>query len=171
MHGSVLPIAALERFAAKCRFEPETGCVIWMGAKSWGRGKSIRYGGFKFEGKVWLAHRWAAKFIHGFEIDELQVDHCCPNIPIPNTLCVQHVQPLSAERNRHLQTERRRAFVFLEKGLLPFEDIYGPQPEPVNIEDMVPFHEPPEWLSRILGNVDRRESQLRCEGSAEEPPF
>ena len=143
-HGRWAPVDALTRFAAKCQFEPETGCVIWIGGKCWGRGKHIRYGCFRgADKKVWLAHRWAAKFVHGLEIDGVQVDHCCPNIPIPNTLCVQHLQAIPGDLNRHLQTERRRHFVHLQVGMLPYEEIYG---VPVDPELTIPFYPEPEWL-------------------------
>lgn len=151
--NALLFAPAIERFRAKCRFEPETGCVVWVGGKCYGRGKSIRYGIFRDSATTdtgkspktpWLAHRWAAKYIHGLDIAGFQVDHCCPNIPIPNTLCVEHVRPLTAEQNRWLQTERRRHFVHLQVGLLPYEDIYGyAEPD----EDAIPFYDPPKWLS------------------------
>lgn len=142
-------LSVFQRFTAKCQFEATTGCVIWIGGKCYGRGKNIRYGIFRGEGgrKVapWLAHRWAAKYIHGLDIDELQVDHCCPNIPIPNTLCVEHLQAITGDRNRHLQTERRRHFVHLEVGLLPYDEIYGGEEI---VADVIPFYEEPEWLKR-----------------------
>lgn len=143
---------AMLRFAEKCEFDARTGCVLWTGAKSWGRGKTIRYGSFKDAGKTWLAHRWAAGKIHGYDIEGLQVDHCCDIFRagseplLPNTLCVEHVQPLSDEKNRHLQTERRRHFVHLSVGLLPYEDIYGY--DNGIPDDVVPFYEPPEWLTQ-----------------------
>ncbi len=141
--GRLLPIDALTRFRQKCRFEPDTGCVVWIAGQTKGRGHHIPYGSFKDQGKHWLAHRWAAKFIHGFEIDGLQVDHCCLNIPLPNTLCVQHLQPITGELNRHLQTDRRRKFIHLQVGLLTYEDVYGPQV--VGTPD-IPFFDPPAWL-------------------------
>lgn len=146
----------MRRFVEKCEFDPRTGCVLWTGAKSWGRGKSIRYGAFKYEGKSWLAHRWSAKFIHGFDIEGLQVDHCCPihragEPLLPNTLCVHHVQPLSGMKNRWLQTERRRFYVHLQVGLLPYEEIYG-EFDCVPPEDAIPFYEEPEWLKVSLRN-------------------
>ena len=55
----------LERFIAKCRFEPRTGCVRWIGGKTSGRGNTALYGSFWFEGRRWFAHRWAAAYIHG----------------------------------------------------------------------------------------------------------
>lgn len=145
-----LKMDALLRFAAKCEFDPMTGCVLWTGSKSWGRGKSIRYGSFKYEGKTWLAHRWSAKFIHGLDIDGFQVDHYCPldragiEPLLPNHLCVEHVQPLSDEKNRHLQTERRRHYVEVLVGLRAYDEIYGPEPE--NPLDALPFYIEPDWL-------------------------
>lgn len=144
--GIFLPTDPVERFREKCRFEPETGCVIWTGSKSWGRGKHIRYGSFRDGKKIWLAHRWAAKHIHGLDIEDRQVDHCCPNIPIPNTLCVEHLQVLTAEHNRWLQTERRRHFIHLEVGLLPYDEIYGIADEE---SERVPFYTEPTWLGGL----------------------
>jgi hypothetical protein len=135
---------ALERFRKFCRFEPETGCVVWTGGQTMGRGHHVPYGAFKYDGRRWFAHRWAAKFIHGFDIDGYQVDHCCDQIPLPNTLCVQHVQPLSAKDNRALQHERRKLFIHLEVGLLNYEDVYGP---PLPDEPGIPWHSPPAWLN------------------------
>jgi hypothetical protein len=134
------------RFANLCRFEPETGCVIWTGAKCWGRGKSIRYGSFKDKGKTHLVHRWSAKNIHGLDIDGLQVDHCCPNIPLPNHLCVEHVQAITGDYNRWLQTERRRHFVHLQVGLSDYYEIYG-SAEDLPVE-LIPFYDEPEWLKQ-----------------------
>jgi hypothetical protein len=136
---------ARQRFIEKCQFDPLTGCVLWTGAQTCGRGHHDPYGAFKYEGRRWAAHRWAAKFIHGFEIEGLQVDHCCPNIPLPNTLCVEHVRPLTGEQNRHLQTERRKKFIHLQVGLLTYEDVYGPPPE-APADPLVPFFTPPAWL-------------------------
>lgn len=150
---------ALDRFREKCEFDPLTGCVLWTGAKCWGRGKTIRYGSFRDGKKVWLAHRWSAKNIHGFDIDGLQVDHCCPMYRagsdplLPNHLCVEHVQPLSDEKNRWLQTERRRHFVHLEVGLFDYEEIYG-SPQIIVPDDALPFYEPPAWLKPHVESDD-----------------
>ena len=144
--------AALVRFRSKCRFEPETGCVVWTGGKSKGRGHHVPYGVFWFDNARWFAHRWAAKFIHGLDIDGLQVDHCCP-VPIkPNTLCVEHLQGVTLRTNRLLQDQRKR-FIHLQVGLLNYEDVYGPMlPED---EDQIPFYEPPSWLD-LRGDRNER---------------
>lgn len=143
---------ALERFREKCEFDPRTGCVLWTGAKCWGRGHTIRYGGFRDEGKIWLAHRWSAKHIHGFDIDGLQVDHCCPLMRggdepmLPNTLCVEHVRPATGEHNLWLQTWRRRQFVHIQVGILPYEEIYGPETI-LDPKNAIPFYTEPKWLT------------------------
>ena len=144
-------LPAIERFAAKCAFDPVTGCVMWIGGKTSGRGHGEPYGSFWFEGERWFAHRWAAMHIHGFEITGLQVDHCCP--AGPSTLCVEHVKPEPAEVNRVLQSLRpgrafqtlttRQWWLFVTKGI---------EEEPVRerIEDGIPFHQPPAWLRPFL---------------------
>lgn len=97
-----------------------------------------------------LAHRWAAANIHGFEIDGLQVDHCCP--AGPSTLCVQHVKPETAAVNRELQTERKglgRAFQALHTRQYWLYVWKGIEEAPVKIvreEGGVPWFEPPAWL-------------------------
>lgn len=132
----------LERFLSFCRFEPETGCVVWTGGTTQGRGHHVPYGSFWAEGRRWFAHRWAAKNIHGLEIEELQVDHCCPAIPKPNTLCVEHLQAVTPKMNRDLQT--RRKFIHLQVGLVDYRDVYGPDAE--DFEERPPFFTPPSWL-------------------------
>lgn len=147
--------SALDRFLRNCRFDAGTGCVLWTGGTTAGRGHSARYGAFWFEGARWAAHRWAAKFIHKFNIDGLQVSHCCEDhshLIAPNTLCVQHVGPETAAVNRELQTrhlravrqslEQRRFWVHAQVGLV------DPPPALPAHEAFtgVPFYEAPEWL-------------------------
>lgn len=130
-------LSPLERFRKYCRFEPETGCVVWIGGRVRGRGKHGWYGAFSYQSKGWRAHRWAAKFIHGLDIDDpgTQVDHCCPHIARPNTLCVEHLQVVPAAINRELQ------WIRAEVG------IDEPPPPSGGAEPgMVPFHAPPAWL-------------------------
>jgi hypothetical protein len=125
---------------------------MWIGGRQRGQGHKGHYGIFRGEEKcVWLAHRWAAAYIHGFEITGLQVDHCCPCGS--HTLCVQHVQPESAERNRYLQHTRpgrgyqdvdtKRSWVHVQVGLRDFEPV-------VRVPDAVPFFSPPAWLLPFL---------------------
>lgn len=135
---------ALERFAEKCRFDPTTGCVLWIGGKSSGQGNSATYGVFKDEGRRWFSHRWAAHHIHGQAIDRLQVDHCCTDFgaPFNNTLCVQHLQPLTLLDNLAKRWGRRLW------GWDEWRDPDLPEPDP----DALPFHLPPAWLRPFLGD-------------------
>lgn len=135
--------AALMRFRKFCRFEAETGCVLWTGGVRMGRGHHIPYPNFWFNGLNWHGHRWSGKFIHGLDIEGYHVDHCCPHRPIPNTLCVEHVQAKTLRENVELQHGRRKHFIHLQVGLLDYEEVYGGIAEPV--ED-IPFYSPPAWL-------------------------
>lgn len=141
---------ALIRFRSKCQFEPETGCVIWTGGKTQGRGHHVPYGSFWYDGARWFAHRWAAKFILGLDIDGFDVDHCCPGIPKPNTLCVAHLAAETPARNRELQT--MRTMIHLQVGLVQYEDIYGAAAD--RDPDLIPFYSPPAWLTQ--GPLDER---------------
>lgn len=154
-----MTIDALTRFRAFCKFDPFTGCVLWIGGTSAGRGNSTRYGVFKYEGHKWYAHRWAAVFIHGFDLGDKTVGHCCPHGP--NPLCVQHVKPETLsenviERNVRVaaqarQTNQERQFwLFVQLGIEPLPDL---KQEPQTI----PWYSPPEWLGVRV--------------SSDEPPF
>lgn len=142
---------ALERFAEKCAFDPATGCVMWIGGTTSGRGHSEPYGSFWFENVRWFAHRWSAVHIHGFDITGLQVDHCCPHGP--STLCVEHVQPETSVVNRLLQNQRpgrafqtldtRKYWLFVSKGLEPIEPRERARPN-------VPLYVPPAWIRPFL---------------------
>lgn len=131
--GRFAPVAtALERFLAKCRFEPSTGCVIWCGGKTRGRGKTAWYGAFWDGRKKVYAHRWAAENILGMEIDGKEVDHCCPLGP--NTLCVRHLQPVPGRVNTALY------WIRVQVGL-------EPAPEPAQRDpDGIPWYDPPPWF-------------------------
>lgn len=142
----------LERFLKNCRFDPGTGCVIWLGGQSMGRGHTSPYGAFWFEGKRWPAHRWSAKFIHKLEIDGLHVDHCCPHIPYPNTLCVEHVEPRTNAENVSLMHQRRkdlveqtiderRFWIHAQVGLIEAPPVFDGA---LFVE--VPMFDPPAWL-------------------------
>lgn len=129
----------LARFLKYCRFDAGTGCVVWTGGTCSGRGHTSPYGAFWFEGKRWSAHRWAAKFIHGLEIDGLHVDHCCPHTGgLPNTLCVEHLQAVTNAENVKLQ--HARYWIHVQVGLEPEEPTWQDDP------DLIPFHEAPAWF-------------------------
>lgn len=155
---------ALERFRAKCRFDPRTGCVVWTGGTTRGRGNTATYGSFWYDGRRWFAHRWAAAFIHGLDVDGLQVGHNCPFTADghPNTLCVQHLAGQTQTENLAEALERRgppshrqsrfkceqaadtrQQWLFVEIGLLEPEPEHDPDaPNDYTGPDM----HPPEWL-------------------------
>lgn len=126
----------LERFIEKCRFNPYTGCVEWIGARTRGQGHTSWYGRFWYIDRMVLAHRWAAEHIHGLAVTpDVQVDHCCYKDRPCNTLCVQHLQVVTPTVNRELQ------WIRVQVGL-------DPEPEPYAPDDdaWVPFFTEPEWL-------------------------
>ena len=126
----------LDRFRAKCTFDPGTGCVLWTAGTTSGQGNNLRYGAFWYEGRRWFAHRWSAKYIHNLDIDDKQVDHCCPDVP--NALCVQHLQAVPPSVNRELQWLR------VQKGFDGGEHYRPPEPAPPFVG--LPFHIEPRWL-------------------------
>jgi len=151
---------ALERFLKYCRFDPGTGCVIWIGGTTTGRGHTSPYGSFWFEGRRWFAHRWSAKFIHKQEIDGLTVDHCCPHISYPNTLCVEHTQPRTVGENSALMHQRRkdlveqtiderRFWIHAQVGLIEAPPVFEGE-----LFSEVPMFNPPAWLGSIQPVLD-----------------
>lgn len=155
-NGRLKPLDPMERFANKCAFDPATGCVMWVGTTTHGHGRNEPYGYFWFEGKMWLAHRWAAHYVHGFNIDELEVDHCCP--VGPSTLCVQHIEPKPGEVNRALRHERtprpaaqaaetKRFWLFVHLGI----EQHRQRPRAAGD---VPFFVPPAWLKPFMPKME-----------------
>jgi transglutaminase-like putative cysteine protease len=153
---------AFDRFRQMCRFDPVTGCVVWIGGTTSGRGNSTVYGSFWYEGRRWYAHRWAAVFIHRLDVGELTVGHCCPHTPDghPNSLCVEHVQPETladnvAERNRRVARQARQDALEKQFWLLVHRG-YEPAPpvhDPASVDAAcIPFHTPPAWLGDTGAN-------------------
>lgn len=152
--------SALARFAKKCSFEPDTGCVIWTGGKTSGQGCNTHYGSFWFEGRRWFAHRWACMFIHRLDPGLDTVGHCCPHTHDgqPNSLCVQHVKPQTmaenvAERNTRYFAMRRLAQQSADIRLHWKMVQLGYEHVPAR-ETLVPIgaprFSPPEWLAGHL---------------------
>lgn len=146
---------ALERFAEKCAFDPVTGCVLWTGGTTAGRGNSAVYGVFWDKGRREAAHRWSGINIHGLDLDGKQAGHCCPHGP--NTLCVQHVAAQTqlenlAEMNgrrKVQQSAREKQFwLFVSLGIEPAPAVQQIEP------DDVPFYEPPDWLRPFLKQAE-----------------
>lgn len=148
----------LQRFAEKCVFDYSTGCVLWTGATSAGRGNTTRYGSFWAEGRRVFAHRWAAVHIHGIDLGTDEAGHCCPHGP--NSLCVQHIEGQTkadnvAERNRRVakanqDASKRQFYLFQQLG------IYQPEPEQNSSPsaDVIPFHQPPAWLRPYIKPIE-----------------
>lgn len=152
---------ALERFAEKCRFDPTTGCVLWIGGTTAGRGNTARYGSFWFEGSRWTTHRWSAIHIKGINLGEHQAGHCCPHGP--NTLCVEHVTGQTqlenlAEQNGRLKakalqsSEERQRWLFVQRGFEPAPAAKILDPE------AVPFYEPPEWFKPYMPKLEKKDA-------------
>ena len=144
---------ALERFAEKCRFDPTTGCVLWIGGTTAGRGNSARYGSFRYGDRAWYAHRWAAIYIHGLTLGTNQAGHCCPHGP--NTLCVQHVRGQTQLENLDEQNTRMKAkaaqsasekqfYLFISLGIEPTPPVQTVDPQ------AIPFYEPPAWFKPFM---------------------
>lgn len=146
---------ALQRFAEKCVFDYSTGCVLWTGGTSTGRGNTTRYGVFWAEGRRVFAHRWAAVHIHGIDLGSNEAGHCCPGGP--NSLCVQHLEGQTkadniAERNRRVakanqDAQTRQFYLFQQLGIYEAE----PAPQVSSFDsNVIPFHQPPAWLRPYL---------------------
>jgi hypothetical protein len=157
---------ALERFRAKCQFDPRTGCVLWTGGTTRGRGNTATYGSFWYEGRRWFAHRWSGVFIHGLDIEGLQVGHDCKFTADghPNTLCVEHVTGETQADNLAEQlarlgppctrtsrfkadqtAEQRRHWLFTEIGLYEPEPVHNPSVPTPDWPDFTP----PDWLGLL----------------------
>ena len=71
-------IPLLERFRAKYRVNPETGCWDWLGAKGGGDYGHMRMGG-RAGGRQVVAHRIAYELFKGPIPEGLEIDHACRN--------------------------------------------------------------------------------------------
>jgi hypothetical protein len=121
-----------------------------------GQGSSCVYGRFWDDGRSQYAHRWAAKNIHGLDIDQpgTQVDHCCQDAegrPRPNSLCVQHVQVVPSLVNLRLVWSRRGNDLEEEEAITD-----PPAPEGV------PFFYPPNWLRPYLNDGNEGMQNAGC---------
>ena len=144
----------LQRFAEKCEFDSSTGCIVWKGGTSAGRGNTARYAVFWAEGRRVFAHRWAAVHIHDIELGPNEAGHCCPHGP--NSLCVQHLEGQTkadnvAERNTRVAKANQAAttrqfYLFKQLGILE------PESAETGFADVpvLPTYEPPEWFRPYL---------------------
>ena len=89
-----------ERFRSKIRRDPETGCLEWLGTKSWD--------GY---GRLWVGgrHVGAHQFAYVTEIGDIpegmQLDHLCFNPPCVN---VDHLEVVTPEENLRREWVRRK---------------------------------------------------------------
>lgn len=148
----------LARFAAKCRFCPFTGCVIWTGGTTSGRGNTTRYGSFWFQKQRWFAHRWAATYIHNLQIDGLTAGHCCPHGH--NSLCVQHLRGETLAENV-AEANRRRYKVSQSNAEKQYWLLVGlgfkDPPEEKPVIPGVPIYSPPEWFRPFVSTPTFKE--------------
>lgn len=134
---------AIERFAAKCRFDATSGCVEWIGGKGKSRGGREPVGRFWDQGRMWNAHQWAAKNIHGLPVDTHTIHRTCRN-----PLCVEH---LSATEGKNSNTQRFH-WLGISKGFIE------PDPERAADPDPFPFFLAPGWLKPFLPKMETNDA-------------
>ena len=79
------------RFSAFTIPEPNSGCLLWLGAIS-----KSGYGNFWADGTIWRAHRWAYQHFvgpipTGFTLDHKCRVRCCVN--------PDHLEPVTVKEN------------------------------------------------------------------------
>lgn len=86
------PIASEIRFEKFIAYEPNTGCWLWLGARSGGNNGKNEYGIFDSE----YAHRFSYKLYKGNIPEKFQIDHLCKN-----KLCVNpdHLEAVTHKVN------------------------------------------------------------------------
>lgn len=79
----------LERFYAKTKRDPETGCLEWT------RYRDVDgYGHFQVGGRSWRSHRWIFSLDHGYLPPEVM--HLCDN---PGCVELRHLLPGTRDDN------------------------------------------------------------------------
>lgn len=83
----------LQRFWARVEFDPETGCLIWIGSIS-----TAGYGTFRApDQRTRPAHRWLWEWMEGAIEEDLELDHLCRNRACVNLL---HLEPVTGSENQ-----------------------------------------------------------------------
>lgn len=93
--------ADIARFLRLCYDDPRSGCLIWAGAKSRGRGNTAWYGSFTPTGcQAVRAHEFyaVAVLVLRPQTELHHLDHTCPN-----SLCVCHVECVPISVNLKLR--------------------------------------------------------------------
>jgi len=106
--------ADIARFLNMCVEDPTTGCLIWAGAQSRGRGNTAWYGSFTPTGCHSVrAHKFYAVSVLGLrpKTDLHHLDHTCTN-----SLCVRHVECVPVSVNLALR------WIRVQVGLDPSPD-------------------------------------------------
>lgn len=83
--------ATWRRFLAKVAPPDENGCLVWQAAE-----RVRGYGGFRFAGRMWYAHRFAYAARVGAVPDGAHLDHLCRNHACVNP---EHLEPVSNRVN------------------------------------------------------------------------
>jgi hypothetical protein len=84
---------AVQRFKHNCRYDPETGCVLWMGPVA---GKDRLYGVFWDGGRRVYAHRWIYEKVVGPIPEGYELDHICGH---KNCVRPSHLEPVTHKEN------------------------------------------------------------------------
>lgn len=98
----------VERFWAKVKKNPSTGCLEWQGAI-----QTRGYGSFKCDGVAQLAHRIAWRLEHGEISDDLLILHSCDNRRCVNTehhslgTHIENMADMWAKGRHHTQQPQR----------------------------------------------------------------
>lgn len=103
-------IARFLSYTVEC---PYTGCLIWAGAKSRGRGNTAWYGSFHMHPHSVRAHKFYAVAVLGLRPNSAlhHLDHTCTN-----SLCVRHVECVPISVNLKLR------WIRIQVGLDPEPD-------------------------------------------------
>ena len=82
------------RFDAKWVLHPETGCMLWIGARNGPAAE--KYGSFRFRGKMMKAHRYAYERDVGPIPPGLDLDHKCR---VRRCVSSDHLEPVTRKEN------------------------------------------------------------------------
>jgi hypothetical protein len=139
---------AIGRFVEKLYIEDETGCRLFLGAKSPGG-----YCTFHDEnGRIVLAHKWAFTHLTNREIPEgMELGHICPKGTRRDCMNPRHMKPMSHQQNCQYASKEGR----LGKSTKPCKPIL-----PAELEDIQSSHAKGESASSIAKRLKRSPSHI-----------